>query len=155
MDIMTANIDASAFTYYDSREALYAGSITTKALVSFLGIYLGFVFMIVCASILAIQQLSETADNRERYLLLKKLGTKPPVINHALFMQILCYFLFPLLLAVIHSVVGLAAANDVIRHFGGIDVSGTVFVTAVFSLAIYGVYFALTYFGSKRMVEKE
>lgn len=149
------NKDASAFTYYVSREALYAGSITTKALVSFLGIYLGFVFMIVCASILAIQQLSETADNRERYLLLKKLGTKPSVINHALFMQILCYFLFPLLLAVIHSVVGLAAANDVIRHFGGIDVSGTVFVTAVFSLAIYGVYFALTYFGSKRMVEKE
>lgn len=143
-----------AFSFYFSKLEMYAQSVTTKALVSFLGIYLGFVFMIVSAAILAIQQLSETADNRERYLLLKKLGTEPAMLNRALFAQILCYFLFPLLLAVIHSIVGLTAANEVIRMFGKIDVAGTIAATAVFVLVIYGVYFGLTYFGAKRIIMK-
>lgn len=144
-----------AFSFYFSKLEMYAQSVTTKALVSFLGIYLGFVFMIVSAAILAIQQLSETADNRERYLLLKKLGTEPAMLNRALFTQILCYFLFPLLLAVIHSIVGLTAANEVIRMFGKIDVAGTIAATAVFVLVIYGVYFGLTYLGSRRILSKE
>lgn len=46
----------TAFTYFLSRTEIYAGSVTTKALVSFLGIYLGFVFMIVSAAILAKRQ---------------------------------------------------------------------------------------------------
>ena len=149
------NREDSAFAYHLSKEALYEQSITTKALVSFLGIYLGFVFMIVCATILAIQQLSEIADNRERYLLLKKLGVDSFVMKRALFNQILCYFLFPLLLAVIHSIVGLISANEIIRLYGTVNVSATIFATSMFILIIYSVYFGLTYMGSKRMVEKE
>ena len=111
--------------------------------------------MIVCATILAIQQLSEIADNRERYLLLKKLGVDSFVMKRALFNQILCYFLFPLLLAVIHSIVGLISANEIIRLYGTVNVSATIFATSMFILIIYSVYFGLTYMGSKRMVEKE
>lgn len=144
----------SAFTYYLSRSELYANSITTKAMVSFLAIYLGFVFMIVCAAVLAIQQLSEAADNRERYQLLKKLGTEQKMIHKALFMQILCYFVFPLGLAIIHSAIGLSAANEVIQHLGRIDVSQSIAATAGFVVAIYGSYFALTYFSSKSIIDK-
>lgn len=144
----------SAFVHYTTRQQLYEASVTTKAIVAFLAIYLGIVFMITCAAILAIQQLSEAADNVERYTLLKKLGVDRRVLDRALLLQILCYFLMPLLLAVIHSAVGLTAANEAIKMFGNIDPASTILATSVFIVLVYGVYFLLTYVGSKSVIHK-
>mgnify|MGYP003071390024 CR=1 FL=1 len=117
-----------AFVHYVSKQQVYESSVTTKAIIAFLAIYLGIVFMIACAAILAIQQLSEATDNVERYNLLKKLGVERRELNRALFIQILSYFLFPLLLAVIHSVVGLTVASrEVIEVFGDMNVASTIF----------------------------
>ncbi|MCI5774215.1 MAG: ABC transporter permease [Erysipelotrichaceae bacterium] len=143
------------FSFFFTKAQMYAQSISTKAIVSFLGIYLGLVFMIVSASILAIQQLSQTTDNYERYLLLQKLGAEPKMINKALFIQVLCYFLFPLSLAMIHAFVGLQAANKIIALFGKIDVTASLFATASFIVLIYGCYFVLTYLGCKNVIKEQ
>ncbi|MDD3394210.1 MAG: ABC transporter permease [Anaerotignum sp.] len=142
------------YNYYDSKQGIYENSVGAKAIISFLAIYLGIVFMISCAAILAIQQLSEAADNKSRYELLHKLGTDKNMIYKALFKQILCYFLMPLLLAVVHSVVGITAANEVIKVFGHIDVTKNIIVTACVIIGIYGAYFGLTYMGSKSIISK-
>ena len=144
-----------AFAYYVGKQQVYESSVTTKAIIAFLAIYLGIVFMIACAAILAIQQLSEATDNVERYSLLKKLGVERCELNHALFVQILSYFLLPLLLAVIHSVVGLTVASrEVIKMFGDMNVVSTIFATSVFIVLVYGIYFLLTYVGSKSVINK-
>ena len=144
-----------AFAYYMGKQQVYESSVTTKAIIAFLAIYLGIVFMIACAAILAIQQLSEATDNVERYNLLKKLGVERRELNHALFVQILSYFLLPLLLAVIHSVVGLTVASrEVIKVFGDMNVASTIFATSVFIVLVYGIYFLLTYMGSKSVINK-
>lgn len=143
-----------AFVYYVSKQHVYESSVTTKAIVAFLAIYLGIVFMITCAAILAIQQLSEAADNVERYTLLKKLGVDRRVLDRALLLQILCYFVMPLLLAVIHAAVGLTAANEAIKMFGNIEPASTILATSVFVVLVYGVYFLLTYVGSKSVIHK-
>ena len=143
-----------AFVYFVSKQQLYTSSVSTKVIVSFLAIYLGVVFMITCAAILAIQQLSEAADNKDRYTLLAKLGAERSMINKALFIQILCYFLAPLSLAVVHSFAGLRAANDVIKQFGKVDIGSTLVVTAIFIIIVYSIYFLLTYIGSKNIIEK-
>jgi len=145
----------SAYSYTITRPEMYEQSVSAKAVISFLAIYLGIVFMITCAAILAIQQLSEAADNKERYELLRKLGADKNMLNKALFKQILCYFLFPLILAVVHSVIGLKAANEVISMMGQMDVVGSMSATAIFVVFIYGLYFALTYIGSKNIINKE
>ncbi len=142
------------FFLFRSKIEYYEASVTTKAIISFLAIYLGIVFMIACAAILAIQQLSEAADNKERYDLLAKLGTDKKMINQALFTQILCYFLFPLLLAIVHSAVGITAANEVIKLFGKVDIMQSILVTAGFVILIYGGYFAITYMGSKNVINR-
>lgn len=145
-----------AFVHYVGKQQVYESSVTTKAIIAFLAIYLGIVFMIACAAILAIQQLSEATDNVERYNLLKKLGVERRELNRALFVQILSYFLLPLLLAVIHSVVGLTVASrEVIKMFGDMNVASTIFVTSVFIVFVYGSYFLLTYVGSKSVINKE
>lgn len=146
--------NSKAYYYFDSKQGIYENSVGTKAIISFLAIYLGIVFMISCAAILAIQQLSEAADNKSRYELLHKLGTDKNMIYKALFKQILCYFLMPLLLAVVHSIVGITAANEVIKIFGHIDVTKNIIVTACVIIGIYGAYFGLTYMGSKSIISK-
>ncbi|WP_304508694.1 FtsX-like permease family protein [Anaerotignum sp.] len=148
------NDNNKGYYYFDSKQGIYENSVGTKAIVSFLAIYLGIVFMISCAAILAIQQLSEAADNKSRYELLHKLGTDKNMIYKALFKQILCYFLMPLLLAVVHSVVGITAANEVIKIFGRIDVTKNIIVTACVIIGVYGAYFGLTYMGSKSIISK-
>ena len=144
-----------AFAYYVGKQQAYESSVTTKAIIALLAIYLGIVFMIACAAILAIQQLSEATDNVERYKLLKKLGVEHRELNRALFIQILSYYLLPLLLAVIHSVVGLTVASrEVIKVFGDMNVASTILVTSIFIVFVYGSYFLLTYVGSKSVINK-
>lgn len=143
-------------SYYDfnSKAEIFENSVTTKVIVAFLAIYLGIVFMISCAAILAIQQLSEAADNKDRYELLHRLGAEQKMIEKALFTQVLCYFLMPLILAIVHSVVGLTVANEVINAFGKIDIMNNITVTALFIIGVYGIYFCLTYLGSKNIINK-
>lgn len=143
------------FLYYVSRMDEYTDSITVKAIISFLAIYLGIVFMICCAAILAIQQLSEATDNRERYLLLQKLGTEKSMINKAIFRQVLCYFIFPLFLAAAHSIVGLIVVYDVIEKIGDTGIVKNLVVTGGFVLSIYAAYFLTTYIGCKNVVYKK
>jgi len=52
-------------------EASYAG---TKAIIAYVGIYIGLVFLMTSAAVLSLQQLSEIVDNRQRYLVLKRSG---------------------------------------------------------------------------------
>lgn len=151
----TTSYDDRGFVYYESKIDLYQSAISAKALISFLAIYLGLVFMITCAAILAIQQLSESEDNKERYELLTKLGADDKMLNRALFIQISCYFVLPLLLAVCHSIVGLIAVNKVIKLFGEMHIWGSITATAAFVIIIYGMYFILTYVGSKNIINKD
>ncbi|MCY6482965.1 ABC transporter permease [Clostridium aestuarii] len=143
-----------SFSYFISKAKIYEQSISTKALVSFLAIYLGFVFLITSAAILALQQLSEAADNKKRYDLLLKLGVDRGMINKALFMQIACYFVLPLSLAVVHSVVGLTVAHDLIEYSAKVNILGSIFLTAGFVVSIYGAYFIATFMGSKSIINK-
>jgi putative ABC transport system permease protein len=104
--------------------------------------------------VLALQQLSEAADNRRRYDILRKIGADDRLINSALFKQIAIYFMLPLALSCIHSVVGIKVASDAINDMGEVNVAGNIIITAVLIAVVYGAYFLSTYFSSKRIVLK-
>lgn len=135
-----------------SREDILEAGVSTRTILSFLAIYLGFVFLIASAAILALQQLSEAADNRARYELLRKIGADKRMVNQSIFFQVFLYFFMPLGLAIVHSVVGLKVANDVIRMVGEMDIVGNLMITALFILVIYGGYFLATFLGVKVIV---
>lgn len=134
-----------------SRSICYEQSVGISAMVSFLAIYMGFVLVIACAAILAIQQLSDASDNARRYGLLRKLGAPEGMISRALFIQVLVYFLFPLGLAAAHSACALAVVADVVQMFGRFDIGQTALLVSGAFVAVYGVYFALTYLGARRL----
>lgn len=135
-------------------EAIRAVTGGSKAIVSFVGIYLGIIFLITSAAVLALQQLSEAADNRTRYSILQKIGADEKLINSALLKQIAIYFLLPLALACIHSIVGIKVANDVITGAGQVDALKNILITALMITLVYGSYFLATYYSSRRIILK-
>ena len=73
--------------------------------------------------------------------------------SRSVYVQVLLAFLLPLLLAIVHSVVGMTAANAVIAQVGRLDTVASSAVTAAFIVVFYGTYLLATCWGSKRIVK--
>ena len=139
---------------YNTKIDIYAASIGLGAMVTFVGLYLGIIFLISSAAILALKELSESTDNKERFNMLRKIGTDEKMINKALFNQIAVFFLFPLLLAIIHSIFGIEFANYILKTIGTESLLSSIILTAVFLVVIYGGYFLVTYYCSKTIIKE-
>ena len=139
-----------------TRISLYESSVGLATIVTFIAIYLGIIFLITSSAILALKQLTESSDNRQRYLILRKIGCDEKMINKSLFRQIGIFFGVPLLLAIIHSIFGIQFA---IKMMAGIasekDLLPSAIATVVIIGVIYGAYFLATYFGSKNIIKEE
>lgn len=123
-----------------------------STVVAYLAIYLGFVLVVACAAILAIQQLSDAADQTRRYGLLRRLGAPESMIGSSLFLQVLVCFLFPVVLAAAHAACALAVVTDAVAVFGYMDIGPVALTCAIGFLIVYGTYFAVTYGGARRLV---
>ena len=138
----------------NSKVDISEASIGLGALVTFLGLYLGIVFLIASVAILALKELTESTDNKERYTMLRKLGADEKMINKSLFRQIAIFFMFPLIVAVIHSIFGITFCSYVISTFGNKHLLPSIIMTAIFIVVIYGGYFLITYFSSKNIIKE-
>lgn len=138
----------------NSKVDISEASIGTGALVTFLGLYLGIVFLIASVAILALKELTESTDNKERYNMLRKLGADEKMINKSLFRQIAIFFMFPLLIAIIHSIFGITFCSYIIETFGNEQLLPSIIMTAIFIVVIYGGYFLITYLYSKNIIKE-
>lgn len=120
----------------------------SAAILVFLGLFLGLIFIISSAAVMSLQQLSEASDSLERYKSLKKIGVTDKLINEAILRQCLIYFILPLGLAVIHSIIGIKAVSGMFHfHYESVLISSLILVI------IYGGYFYATYIGVKNIVK--
>lgn len=137
-----------------TRLSIYEGSVSLGALVTFIGLYLGVIFLISSAAILALKELSEATENKERFKMLRKIGADEKLINKALFRQIAIFFLAPLVVAIIHSIFGIIFCNYILETFGNESLLLAIVLTAVFLVVIYGGYLLITYYCSKRIIKE-
>ena len=146
--------DQSAFdiSMYQTKQQVHDQGVGLTTVVSYLAIYIGFVLVVACAAILAIQQLTAASDNRKRYALLAKLGATQGMLDGALFKQIAIAFLFPLSLAVCHSACAMIAVTDVVQMFGHIEIGQVAALASAAFLVVYCAYFALTFFQARGLV---
>ncbi len=136
-----------------TRLEIAEASIGLGALVTFIGLYLGIIFLISSAAILALKELSESSDNKTRYWMLQKLGVDNKMLKKALLFQIAIFFLFPLILALIHSIFGIWFCNILLATFGNDKLLPSIIMTAIFLTIIYGGYFLITYLCSKTIIQ--
>ena len=145
----SGNITMNAST----KISIYEASVGLGAMVTFIGLYLGIIFLISSAAILALKELSESTDNKERYQMLRKIGTDEGMINRALFKQIAIFFSVPLILAIIHSIFGIEFCKYILMTFGEEEMTKSITMTAIFLIIIYGGYFLITYYCSKNIIK--
>lgn len=153
-EVLSNNYNKTTWLTYNSKIDIANTSIGLGALVTFVGLYLGIIFLISSAAILALKELSESADNKERYNMLRKIGASEEMLNNALFKQIGIFFATPLLLAIIHSIFGIKFANYLLESMGTKGLLLSNIMTAIFLVTIYGGYFILTYLCSKNIISK-
>ena len=137
---------------YAEKNMMYDMFYGLNALVSFLCCYIGLIFLLICAALLALKQLTETTDNIYRYGLLQKLGAKKEQINRTLLSQTVIFFAAPLAVAGIFSAVLMGKAMEIVEEFMNIHISTNMVFTVVLFLVVYGGYFLATYLSCKRMV---
>ncbi len=138
-----------------SKLSIKEATVSLTAMVTFIGLYLGIIFLICCAAMLGLKELSESSDNKERFTMLRKIGVDEKLINKALFRQIGIFFMLPMVLAIIHSIFGIMFADKVLEVLGDDQLLPSIIMTAVFMVLIYGGYFLITYFCSKNIIKEK
>ncbi len=139
----------------DTKIDIYTASTGLRAIMIFIGLYLGVIFLISSAAILALKELSDSSDNKEKYQMLRRIGVDDRRLNRALFTQIFIFFMFPLLIAIIHSIFGIMCANIIMESMSVTANISSILTTALLIVLIYGGYFLVTYMTSKRIINEK
>ena len=155
--ILIKNLEEKGITLDGmTRISIIESSTGVAAIVVFIAIYLGIIFLIASAAILALKQLTESADNKQRYIILRKIGCDEKMINQALFRQIAIFFMLPLIFAIIHSIFGIQFAITLMSVLASKEeLLPSAIATVLIIGIIYGLYFLATYFGSKNIIKEE
>lgn len=124
----------------------------STTMIIFLGVYLGIVFLVSSAAVLALQQLSDASDSLERYRSLRKIGVTERLINKSILIQNSVYFIIPLALAIIHSIVAMTVINTLFRTYSKSLMGSSLLGIALTLFIIYGGYFYATYTGFKNII---
>jgi putative ABC transport system permease protein len=148
-----ANADDSEFWVKSMTKASAVNStIVSGAMMTFVCLYLGVVFLVASGAILALRTLSDSVDSVARYDTLRKIGVDEGDISRSLFKQTGFFFLLPLLVACFHSIFGIKMMMPVLGAVGVQHVWGSIAITCVVILAIYGGYFLMSFIGGKRII---
>ena len=135
--------------------AIIESSVGLVTIITFIAIYLGIIFLISSAAILALKQLTESSDNKQRYMILRKIGCDEKMINKALFTQIGIFFLVPLVFSIIHSIFGIQFSLKFMSVLTNPnDLLPSIIATIVIIGGIYGAYFIATYIESKNIIKE-
>lgn len=146
--------DEKVAFWVQTRSSMIDDSVGLGAMVTFVGLYLGLIFLISSAAVLALKELSESSDNKMKFDMLRKIGASEHMLNQALFWQIAIFFGFPLLIAIIHSVFGMIFCSFILEAFGGMDLFASIMMTAGLIVVIYGGYFLITYLCSRSIIRE-
>lgn len=137
-----------------TKQEIYESTRGLSSVVVYVGLYLGIVFLLSSAAVLALQQLSEASDSMDRYKSLRKIGVTQKMINKTIFVQTIIYFGVPLLLAIVHAIFGIYVVNrDLTSLYGQSDIFKSSVMTLIGIVIIYGGYFFITYSGYKSVIK--
>jgi putative ABC transport system permease protein len=129
----------------ETSTAVLEDGTSSTGLISYMAIYIGFVLVIACAAILAIQQLSNASDASGSYRTLSELGCSERLVFGSLRSQVALAFVLPLLVGMAHSLCALGVINELVSALGYSDMIGNMTLGLVLFALVYGGYLALTY----------
>lgn len=123
------------------REEHYRSFYTLNGGLLFLGIFLGFIFLVGAGMIIYYKQMSEGYEDKERFEIMQKVGMSRKEVKSAIRRQILMVFFLPLLMAVLHIIMAFPMISRLLGMMNTelyiLCTAGTIVVFAVIYAAIY------------------
>ncbi len=131
----------------DSKESFTRDYYALNGGFFFLGLFLGFLFIMAAVLIIYYKQVSEGYEDRERYRIMRDVGLERKMVKESISSQILVVFCAPLLVAAIHVAFDFQLMLHLLTMFGLHEAGVTLLCTAgtflVFAV-IYGLVYLLT-----------
>ena len=131
----------------DSKESFTRDYYALNGGFFFLGLFLGFLFIMAAVLIIYYKQVSEGYEDRERYRIMQDVGLERRMVKSSISSQILVVFFAPLLVAAIHVAFDFKLMLHLLAMFGLHEAGVTLLCTAgtflVFAV-IYGLVYLLT-----------
>ncbi len=113
----------------------------------FLGVFLGFVFLMATVLIIYYKQVSEGYEDKGRFEIMRKVGMSPKEVKASIHSQIMKVFFLPLVMAGVHLTMAFPMMNRLLMLFNlrnpGLFAACTVVVVCIFA-GIYGIVFGIT-----------
>lgn len=139
------------FTYpfnFTSSAESYNNLIKLSGLMLFIGMFLSVVFLLCTGSIILFKQLSNIYDDKNRYIMLTKLGANNRDIEKIISKQLKVVFLLPLVVGTIHNLF----AMSIVQKFIPRSLLTPIIITLVIYYIGYFVYYFLTLKYAQNMI---
>ncbi|HEV9559513.1 TPA: ABC transporter permease [Streptococcus pneumoniae] len=124
--------------------------------VFFIGIFLSIIFMVGTVLVIYYKQISEGYEERERFIILQKVGLDQKQIKQTINKQVLTVFFLPLLFAFIHLAFAYHMLSLILKVIGVLDTTMMLIVTlsicAIFLIA-YVLIFMITSRSYRKIVQ--
>ena len=128
------------------RYAILEAALAIRVTGTFVAVYTGIILLITSAAILSIQQLSELTYMRESYTKLLQLGATRTCCSGTILTQLGIWFMLPCSLAIAHAFCVMKEMDALYRLMGADpEAKQWLFITAGIVLAIYALYFLMTF----------
>ena len=124
--------------------------------VLFIGIFLSIIFMIGTVLVIYYKQISEGYEDRERFVILQKVGLDQKQIKQTINKQVLTVFFLPVIFAFLHLAFAYHMLSLILKAIGGVDtammLSVTLSICSIFAL-IYVLIFMITSRSYRKIVQ--
>ena len=119
----------------------------------FIGIFLSIIFMVGTVLVIYYKQISEGYEDRERFIILQKVGLDQKQIKQTINKQVLTVFFLPLLFAFLHLAFAYHMLSLILKVIGVLD--ATMMLTVTLSIcAIFLVVYVLIFMITSRSYRK-
>ena len=124
--------------------------------VLFIGIFLSIIFMVGTVLVIYYKQISEGYEDRERFVILQKVGLDQKQIKQTINKQVLTVFFLPVIFAFLHLAFAYHMLSLILKVIGGVDtammLSVTLSICGIFAL-VYVLIFMITSRSYRRIVQ--
>ncbi|MEI4832093.1 ABC transporter permease [Bacillus sp. FJAT-53711] len=116
----------------------FKDGIEATGMMMFIGIFLGLVFLLATGSIIYFKQLTEANADRDRYVVLRKVGVTKQEMKKAIAKQISFIFAIPLVVGILHSLFALKGLSNLLPF--------EILIPLLMSIGVYSVIYIGYYF---------
>ncbi|CAG9614057.1 Bacitracin export permease protein BceB [Bacillus rhizoplanae] len=116
----------------------FKGGMEATGMMMFISIFLGLVFLLATGSIIYFKQLTEANADRDRYVVLRKIGVTKQEMKKAIAKQIRFIFAIPLVIGILHSLFALKGLANLLPF--------EILIPLLMSIGVYSVIYIGYYF---------